>query len=44
MFDDNIDSENHFIDLKIDFDKNVEIAKIWSTQVDDALQIIAKDN
>ena len=44
MFNDDIDSENHFIDLNLDFDKNVEIAKIWSTQVDHILQIIAKDN
>lgn len=31
MFNDDIDSENHFVDLNLDFDKNVEIAKIWST-------------
>ena len=44
MFNDDIDSENNFIDLNLDFDKNVEIAKIWSTQVNHSLQIIAKDN
>lgn len=44
MFNDDIDSENHFMDLNIDFDKSVEISKIWSTQVDKVLQIIARDN
>ena len=44
MFNDDIDSENHFVDLNLDFDKNVEISKIWSTQVYHILQIIAKDN
>lgn len=44
MFNDDIDSENHFVDLNIDFDKDVEIAKIWSTSLDHVLQIVANDN
>jgi hypothetical protein len=44
MFDDDINSDNHFVNLNIDFDKNIEISKIWSTQVDLVLQIIARDN
>ena len=36
---------NHpFIDADIEFEKTVEICKLWQTSVEDTFQIVAKDN
>jgi len=44
MFNDDIDSENQFTELNIQFDQGVEICQLFSTCVPHHLQIVAKDN
>lgn len=44
MFNDDKDSANVFRDAAINFDKSVEISKIWTTVTSHILQIIAVDN
>ena len=43
MFDGYPDSKNDFKDVKLNFDKNFEIIKIWDTSIKYQLQIIARN-
>jgi len=44
LFDEFFSDKDKFTNLHIDFDKTVEISKIWSTKLPNVLQIVAKDN
>lgn len=44
MFNDDIDSDNQFTEINIQFDPGVEICQLYTTCVSSQLQIVAKDN
>ena len=43
MFNDDENSENQFVYVNIDFGKDIEILKIWSTSIYHHVQIVARD-